>query len=71
MNYSIEHAGTSGEWRVAGEVATVKMAVAASRELMDDGFDVRIMRAGSVWMTTAEIRTGNGPYPLPKNWKAA
>jgi hypothetical protein len=70
MNYEIQHAGTSGEWRKAGDVATIKMAVAASRELMEEGYEVRIMRAGRVWMNAEEIRTGNGPAPLPKNWKA-
>jgi hypothetical protein len=71
MNYEIEHAGTSGTWRKAGEVATVKMAVAAARELQSEGYAVRIMRADGEWMNDDEVRSGNGPYPLPKNWKAA
>jgi len=56
MIYSIEHAGTSGTWRLIGEVATIGMAVAAAISIMNDGYNARIMRAGKVWMTTDEIR---------------
>jgi hypothetical protein len=61
MNYEIEHAGSSGTWRPIGQVACINMAVAASREVLKDGYDVRIMRAGSVWMNSEQVRT----YKIP------
>jgi hypothetical protein len=71
MNYQIENAGTSGTFRLAGEVNSIKMAVAAARELIEDGYQVRIKRADSIWMDHDEIISGNGPYPLSKNFKVA
>lgn len=63
MNWQLEHAGTSWTWRPAGEVATLRMAVAACRALNADGFAARIMRAGQVWFDDDEIRNLEERYP--------